>query len=59
MARFSRPFTGGGISHAGKIEYTLHGEGPDLSGWVTFDEGIGYVDVRVGVSFISIEQARR
>lgn len=37
----------------------LHGQGQELSSWVTFGEGTEEVNVRVGVSFISIEQARR
>ena len=34
-------------------------EGKELSGWVGFTEGTFTVEVRMGVSFISIEQARR
>jgi len=35
------------------------GEGKELSGWVKFPEGTFTVEVRMGVSFISVEQARR
>lgn len=59
VARFSRPFKTAGISYAGKLEHVLHGQGQELSGWVTFEEGTEEVDVRIGVSFISVEQARR
>jgi len=34
-------------------------EGKELSGWVGFPEETFTVEVRMGVSFISIEQARR
>lgn len=59
VARFSQTFKSAGISYAGKLIDTLHGQGQELSGWVTFEEGTEQVDVRVGVSFISVEQARR
>lgn len=60
MARFSEPFEHGGISHHGEVDdSTLTGDGEVLSGWVTFAKGTQSVDVRVGVSFISVEQARR
>lgn len=59
VARFSRLFKSAGISYAGKIVHALQGQGQELSGWVTFEEGTEEVDVRVGVSFISVDQARR
>lgn len=49
----------GGISHHGKTMGVLQGEGEALSGWVTFAPGTKRVDVRVGVSFLSYQQARR
>ena len=59
VARFSKPFKTAGISYAGKLVESLHGQGQELSGWVTFEEGTEEVEVRVGVSFISADQARR
>lgn len=59
VARFSHPFKNAGISYAGKLVNTLHGQGQELSGWVTFEQGTEEVNVRVGVSFVSIDQARR
>ncbi|OCF43056.1 hypothetical protein I317_03150 [Kwoniella heveanensis CBS 569] len=60
VARFSHPWTSGGISYDGKLEPSvLEGNGAVLAGYVQFDEKVRRVDVRVGVSFISIEQARR
>lgn len=59
VARFSKSFKMAGISYAGKMVHALHGQGQELSGWVTFEEGTEEIDVRVGVSFISVDQARR
>jgi putative alpha-1,2-mannosidase len=59
VARFSQRFDAGGISHAGVISTEKEGEGKELSGWVKFPQGTYTVEVRVGVSFISVEQARR
>jgi putative alpha-1,2-mannosidase len=59
VARFSQHFDKGGISRAGIVSDGLNGEGKELSGWVTFPKGTLTVEVRVGVSFISVEQARR
>lgn len=59
VARFSAPFEKAGISHAGEIEDAHAGDGTVLSAFVTFARGTPGVDVRVGVSFISVEQARR
>ncbi|ADV23805.1 alpha-1,2-mannosidase [Cryptococcus gattii E566] len=62
VARFSTPFKTFGISHHGQIERGLgetRGEGEVLAGWVGFEEEEVMVDVKVGVSFISVEQAGR
>lgn len=60
VARFSEPFDRSGCSHKGRLaEGKTEGKGPDLAAWVTFEPSVKRVDVRVGVSFISIEQARR
>ncbi|WWC62224.1 uncharacterized protein I303_104819 [Kwoniella dejecticola CBS 10117] len=60
VAQFSQPFTHGAISHSGMIEPdVLKGDGEVLAGYVQFEEGTPEVEVRVGVSFISFEQASR
>ena len=59
VARFDRGFASWGIAHNGTIrEGAGSGEGALLSGFVRFEEGTREVEVRVGVSFISVEQAR-
>ncbi|CDO69453.1 Glycoside Hydrolase Family 92 protein [Trametes cinnabarina] len=59
-ARFDAPFGGFGIAQNGTItENETHGDGAVLSGFARFAPGTKTVNVRVGVSFISIEQARR
>lgn len=59
VARFSQPFDLGGVSRKGILSDEKQAEGKELSGWVGFPEGTFTVEVRMGVSFISIEQARR
>ncbi|KAA1478112.1 hypothetical protein DENSPDRAFT_787640 [Dentipellis sp. KUC8613] len=59
-ARFDKPFAGFGTTQNGT---TRAGErerdGTVLGGYVQFAEGTKEVDVRIGVSFISVEQARK
>ncbi len=58
--RFSEPFVSWGVvSNAdGELSKGLkRASGKQLSGYVTFDERIAVLDVRVGVSFISTQQA--
>ncbi|WWC69881.1 uncharacterized protein I206_103824 [Kwoniella pini CBS 10737] len=60
VVRFSQPFNTGGVSFSGKIEAdNLKGNGHVLAGYVQFGENTKQVEVRVGVSFISFEQASR
>ncbi|WVR06761.1 hypothetical protein IAU60_003796 [Kwoniella sp. DSM 27419] len=60
VARFSRPWDSAGVSYGGKVQPgVLVGNGEVLAAYVQFDEHAEEVEVRVGVSFISIEQARR
>ena len=59
VARFDHDFASFGIAQNGTInEGAGTGEGALLSGFVRFEEGTEKVEVRVGVSFISVEQAR-
>lgn len=60
-ARFSEPFEEWGVSS--NANGTLFpGEssrnGSQISGYVLFDQNVKTVEVRIGVSFISVEQAR-
>ncbi|KAH7929290.1 hypothetical protein BV22DRAFT_1125899 [Leucogyrophana mollusca] len=58
-ARFNRDISSFGIAQNGTLyPGQATGNGPMLSGYVTFGDNVTEVDVRVGVSFISIEQAR-
>ena len=60
VARFDRGFASYGVVRNGTIgEGETQGEGALLGGFVRFGEGTGEVGVRVGVSFISVEQARK
>ncbi|KAL4075454.1 glycoside hydrolase family 92 protein [Scleroderma citrinum] len=59
-ARFDQPFASWGVAQNGSLsEGSTNGSGAMLSGYARFGPDIRQVDVRVGVSFISIEQARR
>lgn len=58
VARFSHPIQTAGISYDGKLEDKKQGEGKVLSAYATFWDAERWVDARIGVSFISIEQAR-
>lgn len=59
VARFSQEFERGGVSYGSELRDEQSGQGTELAGWVKFPEGTFTVEVRVGVSFISIDQARR
>ena len=60
VARFNIPFASYGTAQNGSIsENATSGKGALLSGYARFPEGTHQVDVRVGVSFISVEQARK
>jgi len=59
VARFSQEFESGGVSYKDEVRDEMSGRGEELAGWVKFPEGTFTVEVRVGVSFISIDQARR
>lgn len=60
VARFDAPFASFGVAQNGTIsENATDGVGALLSGFARFAPETKKVDVRVGVSFISIEQARK
>ncbi|EJD03735.1 glycoside hydrolase family 92 protein [Fomitiporia mediterranea MF3/22] len=60
VARFDAPFTSWGIAKNGSVSANeTDGDGAMLSGYVRFSNGSSAVNVRMGVSFISVDQARR
>ncbi|KAJ3492984.1 hypothetical protein NLG97_g5018 [Lecanicillium saksenae] len=60
VSRFSEPFTGFGVTQGGDVKKGGSNiEGKDVGAYVTFSKSTSRVEVRTGVSFISIEQARR
>ncbi|KAH8883825.1 hypothetical protein GQ53DRAFT_421029 [Thozetella sp. PMI_491] len=60
VSRFSEPFQTFGVSHGNATQDgATSGEGEDLGAYATFHSDTARVEVRTGVSFISVEQARR
>ena len=60
VARFDEDFDSWGtVSDSAILPDSLHRTGPSLSAYVTFPSNIKRVHVRVGVSYISIDQARQ
>jgi len=62
VSRFLHPFASYGITHGGALEENATtGTGEHLGAWVRFSPSHSHktVEVRTGVSFVSIEQARR
>ena len=60
VSRFSLPFKSYGITHGAQLmEGTSADSGEDLGAYVTFGRDVKTVEVRTGVSFISVEQAFR
>lgn len=60
VSRFSRPFAEYGVSHGGELlQGTTQGQGEHLGAWARFDAQYDRVEVCTGVSFVSVEQARR
>jgi putative alpha-1,2-mannosidase len=59
-ARFDQPFEKWGTVSDGVVHENIReGEGRALSAFVRFGVDVEVVEVRIGVSFISVEQARR
>ena len=60
VAQFDHEFESWGTAHGSTLYPKAEsGQGSELSAYVTFGSGVKVVNVRVGVSFISIEQARQ
>jgi putative alpha-1,2-mannosidase len=60
VSRFSQPFKSYGTTSARNIsEETRRASGEDLGGYVRFAANANRVEVRTGISFVSVEQARR
>jgi putative alpha-1,2-mannosidase len=59
VARFDTEFASWGTANGATLfENSLSGKGEEVSGYVRFAAGTPVVNVRVGVSYISVEQAR-
>lgn len=59
VSRFSEPFTSHGISQGWRLHHnTVSGSGSELGAYVKFSRS-KRVEVRTGVSFVSVEQARK
>jgi hypothetical protein len=59
-ARFDQPFASWGVSKNNTLfDGQMSGNGTLLSGYATFSPEVVEVGVRIGVSFISVEQARK
>ena len=60
VSRFSRPFTSYGIANAGELKSGVSsGNGEHLGAYVKFSDDCSVIEVRTGVSFVSVDQARR
>ncbi|KAK5175546.1 uncharacterized protein LTR77_000685 [Saxophila tyrrhenica] len=60
VSRFSQPFSSHGVAHGRQLhDQVSSGRGEHVGAYVTFEKGLRSVEVRTGVSFVSIEQARR
>lgn len=60
VSRFSEPFDSYGTSQGGKTQKgSTKLKGKDVGAYVTFHDELTRVEVRTGVSFISVEQARK
>jgi len=60
VSRFSQPFASYGITHGAALKANeTEGTGEHLGTWVKFESSCNEVEIRTGVSFVSIEQARK
>jgi predicted alpha-1,2-mannosidase len=59
VAKFDVPFKTWGVALGANLQHgTREGTGKELSAFVTFGDDVEIVNIRVGMSFISIDQAR-
>jgi len=59
VAKFDTPFQSWGVAEGDELQHdAVEGRGQALSAFVTFAEDVGDVNIRVGMSYISLEQAR-
>jgi predicted alpha-1,2-mannosidase len=60
VSQFSEPFTTYGVTHGERLKAGSHeGQGEDLGAYARFAGSCKSVEVRTGVSFVSIQQARK
>lgn len=59
VSRFSEPFGAYGVHQKGQSENKTELEGKDVGAYIQFSASVERVEVRTGVSFVSVEQARR
>jgi putative alpha-1,2-mannosidase len=60
VSRFSEPFTSYGVSRAERLyDGEKYIEDKFVGAYVTFDKSVKRVEVRTGVSYVSVEQARK
>ncbi|KAK3721982.1 hypothetical protein LTR37_002798 [Vermiconidia calcicola] len=60
VSQFSHSFSSYGIASGGELRKSAtRSSGEHLGAYVTFDTGANLIEVRTGVSFVSVEQARR
>lgn len=59
VSRFSENFSSYGVTKGGKIRNGTGLEGKDVGAFVKFDKSVERIEVRTGVSFVSVEQARK
>ena len=59
VSRFSEPFASYGVAYGDdRHDGETQGEGENLGAYVRFNKNVTRVEVRTGVSFVSVEQAR-
>ncbi|KAJ6447173.1 alpha-1,2-mannosidase [Purpureocillium lavendulum] len=60
VSRFSAPFSSYGTAYGNKTDHgKSRASGKNVGAYVAFDKSLRRVEVRTGVSFVSVEQARR
>jgi predicted alpha-1,2-mannosidase len=60
VSRFSESFASYGVTQGDEVKEDIRAiEGKDVGAYATFDKSVERIEVRTGVSFVSIEQARK